>query len=79
MKLFTSHYIHIPVHGNVIEYPESFFFSQLTYVAQCHLDLLSPAAVIQNPECGKYFDGFDGAQYLPNSYLAHRFPQDIII
>jgi len=51
---------------------------QMTYVAQCNLEVLSPVAIIRNPEVGKHFDGFDGDRYLPNSYLRHRFPQDMI-
>lgn len=50
---------------------------QLTYVAQCNVELLPPPVLaVMNPEIGKSFDGFDGGKgYIPNAYLRLRFPE----
>ena len=49
---------------------------QLTYVAQCNVEPLLPAARVRNPEVGKHFDAFDGTRYVLNAYSRHRFPED---
>ena len=49
---------------------------QLTYVAQCNVEPLLPAARVRNPEVGKHFDAFNGTRYVLNAYSRHRFPED---
>lgn len=48
---------------------------QLTYVPQENIDIISNVKIM-HPGIENYFEGFDGAQYIPRPWLKAVFPHD---
>ncbi|XP_013408133.1 uncharacterized protein LOC106175746 [Lingula anatina] len=48
---------------------------QVTYVPQENIEILSNTKVL-HPGIDEYFEGFDGAQYLPRPHLRALYPHD---
>lgn len=48
---------------------------QMTYVAQENIQIVINVKVI-HPDIDDYFEGYDGAQYLPRPWLRHIYPHD---